>query len=120
MTTTSCHSSGAPPSYEVRKPFVLQFSICSTLTRHHVPGHKYIRPKSIHDAETTEEFSKYYMYLACIQFINSVKTASLRWHSPMLDDISAVRSGLSLLLCPFSFSHTLSLARPLTYPLVRC
>ncbi|TBU45498.1 Phosphotyrosyl phosphatase activator [Dichomitus squalens] len=55
-------------------------------------GHKYIRPKSIHDAETTEEFSKHYMYLACIQFINSVKTASLRWHSPMLDDISAVKT----------------------------
>ncbi|KAG8817742.1 Serine/threonine-protein phosphatase 2A activator 2 [Serendipita sp. 401] len=32
------------------------------------------------------------MYLACIQFINSVKTASLRWHSPMLDDISAVKT----------------------------
>ncbi|KAI0705388.1 hypothetical protein C8Q76DRAFT_630604 [Earliella scabrosa] len=55
-------------------------------------GHKYIRPKSIHDADTTEEFSKHYMYLACIQFINSVKTASLRWHSPMLDDISAVKT----------------------------
>ena len=54
-------------------------------------GHKYIRPKSIHDSDTTEEFSKHYMYLACIQFINSIKTASLRWHSPMLDDISAVR-----------------------------
>ncbi|KAH9927906.1 Phosphotyrosyl phosphatase activator [Epithele typhae] len=42
--------------------------------------------------DTTEEFSKHYMYLACIQFINSVKTASLRWHSPMLDDISAVKT----------------------------
>lgn len=35
-------------------------------------GHKYIRPKSIHDADVVEEYSKYYMYLACIKFINSV------------------------------------------------
>ncbi|OAD72265.1 hypothetical protein PHYBLDRAFT_177690 [Phycomyces blakesleeanus NRRL 1555(-)] len=54
--------------------------------------HKYIRPKSIHDSEIVEEFSKDYMYLACIHFINTVKTtASLRWHSPMLDDISACK-----------------------------
>lgn len=53
-------------------------------------GHKHLRPKAIHDTEILDEFSKDYMYLACIQFINSVKTASLRWHSPMLDDISAV------------------------------
>lgn len=32
------------------------------------------------------------MYLSCISFINSIKTASLRWHSPMLDDISAVKT----------------------------
>ncbi|TFK52855.1 Phosphotyrosyl phosphatase activator [Heliocybe sulcata] len=55
-------------------------------------GHKYIRPKAIHDAEIVEEYSKHYMYFACIQFINSVKSASLRWHSPMLDDISAVKT----------------------------
>ncbi|KIP09941.1 hypothetical protein PHLGIDRAFT_125927 [Phlebiopsis gigantea 11061_1 CR5-6] len=55
-------------------------------------GHKHLRPKSIHDNEILDEFSKDYMYFACIQFINSVKTASLRWHSPMLDDISAVRT----------------------------
>ncbi|KAG0170860.1 Serine/threonine-protein phosphatase 2A activator 2 [Apophysomyces sp. BC1034] len=55
--------------------------------------HKYIRPRSIHDRETVEEFSKSYMYLACIHFINTVKTtASLRWHSPMLDDISACKT----------------------------
>ncbi|KAF8905950.1 hypothetical protein CPB84DRAFT_535064 [Gymnopilus junonius] len=55
-------------------------------------GHKYIRPKSIHDPEIVEEYSHHYMYFACIQFINSIKTASLRWHSPMLDDISAVKT----------------------------
>ncbi|KAI8821653.1 uncharacterized protein EV422DRAFT_526481 [Fimicolochytrium jonesii] len=53
--------------------------------------HKHIRPKAIHDPDIVEEFSKDYMYLACIKFINSVKTASLRWHSPMLDDISGVK-----------------------------
>ncbi|CAO1622839.1 unnamed protein product [Sympodiomycopsis kandeliae] len=54
--------------------------------------HRHLRPKSIHDAEILEEFSSQYMYLACIQFINSIKTASLRWHSPMLDDISSVKT----------------------------
>ncbi|TIB68841.1 Phosphotyrosyl phosphatase activator [Wallemia mellicola] len=55
-------------------------------------SHKYLRPKSIHDNEVMYEFSSAYMYLGCISFINSIKTASLRWHSPMLDDISAVKS----------------------------
>ncbi|EPQ28823.1 uncharacterized protein PFL1_03626 [Pseudozyma flocculosa PF-1] len=55
-------------------------------------NHKYLRPKSIHDAEVTDEFASKFMYLACIQFINSVKTESLRWHSPMLDDISSVKT----------------------------
>ncbi len=55
-------------------------------------GHKYIKPKSIHSTEIVDEFSKDYMYLACIQFINSVKTESLPWHSPMLNDISAVKT----------------------------
>lgn len=54
--------------------------------------HKYLRPKAIHDPEILGEFSKDYMYLSCIEFINSIKTASLRWHSPMLDDISAVKT----------------------------
>ncbi|KAJ1912935.1 Serine/threonine-protein phosphatase 2A activator 2 [Tieghemiomyces parasiticus] len=55
-------------------------------------GHRYIKPKSIHDAETVQEFAKDYIYLASIKFINEVKTASLRWHSPMLDDISGVKT----------------------------
>lgn len=53
--------------------------------------HKHLRPISIHDADLLEMYSPKYMYLACIKFINSVKTASLRWHSPMLDDISGVK-----------------------------
>lgn len=97
-------------------------------------GHKYIRPKAIHDAEIVEEYSKDYIYFACIAFINSVrlspsllltlstvdalpliqiKTASLRWHSPMLNDISAVS-----LLPPFtSFppGHFLSIPQVKTW-----
>ncbi|CAG8475567.1 8876_t:CDS:2 [Paraglomus brasilianum] len=55
-------------------------------------GHKYIRPKSIHDTDIVDEYSKDFMYLACIKFINSVKTESLRWSSPMIDDISGVKT----------------------------
>ncbi|KAN0081182.1 hypothetical protein V8E55_008806 [Tylopilus felleus] len=32
------------------------------------------------------------MYFSGIKFIISIKMASLRWHSPMLDDISTGRS----------------------------
>ena len=35
-------------------------------------GHKHIRPKAIHDKDIVDEFSKDYMYLACIQFVDSV------------------------------------------------
>ena len=35
-------------------------------------GHKYIRPKAIHDDDIVNEYSKDYMYLACIKFINAV------------------------------------------------
>lgn len=55
-------------------------------------NHKIFRPKSIHDDEILSDFGKDYMYFACIRFINSIKTASLRWHSPMLDDISGVKT----------------------------
>ncbi|GAA5883300.1 hypothetical protein JCM3774_004142 [Rhodotorula dairenensis] len=54
--------------------------------------HKHLRPKCIHDDEILEEFSKDYMYLSYVRYINSIKTASLRWHSPMLDDISGVKT----------------------------
>lgn len=39
-------------------------------------SHKYLRPKSIHDNEILEEFSKDYMYLSYIRYINSVSVLS--------------------------------------------
>ncbi len=63
------------------------------ITKQPLLDHKYIKPKSIHDKDVVDQFHQSYMYLACIHFINSVKTtASLRWHSPMLDDISACKT----------------------------
>ncbi|KAF0269251.1 hypothetical protein FOG51_00022 [Hanseniaspora uvarum] len=58
-----------------------------------VATHKHLKPKSIHNEEVVEMFADKYMYFGCINFINSVKTtASLKWHSPMLDDISGAKS----------------------------
>lgn len=56
-------------------------------------SHPHIRPKSIHNEDLLEEYAPEYIYLGCIAFINSIKTtAKLRWHSPMLDDISAAKN----------------------------
>lgn len=58
-----------------------------------IATHKHLKPKSIHNEEVVEMFADKYMYFGCINFINSVKTtASLKWHSPMLDDISGAKS----------------------------
>ncbi|KAJ2607698.1 Serine/threonine-protein phosphatase 2A activator 2 [Coemansia sp. RSA 1804] len=54
--------------------------------------HKYLRPKSIHNPEILDEFSTDYMYFECVRFVNSIKTGSIRWHSPMIDDISGAKS----------------------------
>ncbi|EGW31231.1 uncharacterized protein SPAPADRAFT_141506 [Spathaspora passalidarum NRRL Y-27907] len=60
--------------------------------------HPHMKPKSIHNPELVEMYKNKYMYMECIDFINNIKTTrngeklSIRWHSPMLDDISAAKS----------------------------
>lgn len=55
-------------------------------------SHKHLKPKSIRSADFLEHFKDDYMYFKCIDNINKVKTETLSWHSPMLNDISAVKT----------------------------
>lgn len=52
--------------------------------------HKYMKPKSIHNQDILDNFSKEYMYIACIAFVKQVKKGLFAEHSPLLDDISGV------------------------------
>lgn len=54
--------------------------------------HKFVRPRAIRTEDIVESLAHDYFYLACIQFINKVKTGSLVEHSPMLVDISGVKT----------------------------
>ncbi|CAD5124277.1 DgyrCDS12569 [Dimorphilus gyrociliatus] len=50
-----------------------------------------LSPKSIADADIVNTFSKDYMFLRCIQYINSVKTGPFAEHSNQLWNISGVQ-----------------------------
>jgi len=56
--------------------------------------HAFLRPLAIHSQPTVEAYADEFLYLDAVRHVNATKTVQgLRWHSPMLDDISGVKAG---------------------------